>query len=206
MPELDLPFQWDDGTCISPFVPTTGDSVVELAAWIDRSVLPRSSTCTMRVTDLGCGDGTPLLVLCAELFSGRGPKYPLEVMAVGFDIDEGLVAKAKRAADEAASVVPPPHILRHNFAVADLRETDIEKYFPVDEADGHVLFLYLLPDALEIIREMLLKVIRRVRMLVSNRWDLPFLCEWKVGQLNTLHIYCYNDEARKTWAQDLSSG
>ncbi|AAZ13107.1 hypothetical protein, conserved [Trypanosoma brucei brucei TREU927] len=194
MHELELPFQWDDGTCISPFVATSNNTLVALSKWLHDVVLQHGENNSLRLTDLGCGDGAALLQLCCELFLLQTKSCPLHLIAVGVDIDESLITDARRAAADAVAKVPSPHQLQHDFAVADLRGVAVDEYFPLSETDSHVLFLYLLPEALNIIRDKLLEVIQRVRFVVSNRWDIPFFSNWKIGQLHTLNVYSYRGE------------
>ncbi|KAG8341634.1 CheR methyltransferase SAM binding domain [Trypanosoma vivax] len=194
MDGLDLPFQWDDGVCVSPFVASTELSMEMLAQWLDNPSR-LGNTHTLAVTDLGCGNGSALLALSSALFKLRGEVRPLNLSIVGIDIDASLIEAAKQAAAAATTTmtttIPSLHCFKCTFEVADLCQLVVEQYFPREEAAGHVLFLYLLPEALDIIRETLLEALQRVCFLVSNRWEVPFLSQWRVTSVGTLHIYSY---------------
>ncbi|EAN93139.1 hypothetical protein C3747_248g17 [Trypanosoma cruzi] len=192
---MELPFQWDDGNFISPFLASGDDTLRVLAAWLNDSPLLRfQHGGALRLTDLGCGDGSALLSLSAGLFTLRGASgcrdvSPLQLTAVGLDLDEELILAARRRAE--AVIVPPPHRLHCVFETADVRQLDAAQYFPLSESSRHVLFVYLLPEGLEAIREKLLEIISRVALLVSNRWEVPFLARWKRVKLQNLHLYQY---------------
>ncbi|ESL09265.1 hypothetical protein TRSC58_03018 [Trypanosoma rangeli SC58] len=196
---MELPFQWDDGKFISPFVASSADALEVLAAWVkDSPLFQLRRSGSLRLTDLGCGDGAALLSLSAALL--RTPRGtidhadvpPLQLTVVGLDLDGELVLTARRRA--AAMTVPPPHRLHCTFETADVRHLEVARYFPFSEAGGHVLFLYLLPEGLDAIRATLLEIFLRVGLLVSNRWEVPFLAKWKLTQLQGLHLYRYVED------------
>ncbi|ORC89126.1 uncharacterized protein TM35_000131300 [Trypanosoma theileri] len=199
---LDLPFQWDDGKFISPFVASSDEALAELSTWMFNALLlpfkQQQSSATLRLTDLGCGDGHALLSLCAHLFLrwGTNEDSPnassLQMSVAGLDLDETLIDLAKQRVP--SLLVSPPNHLHCVFEVADVRHCEVEQYFPLDERCSHVLFLYLLPEGLEIIRDKLLQAFRRVQFVVSNRWEVPFLSKWKVAELQRMHVYHYSDE------------
>ncbi|RNF27575.1 uncharacterized protein Tco025E_00136, partial [Trypanosoma conorhini] len=118
---MELPFQWDDGKFISPFVASSADALAALAAWMkDSPLLQLQHGGALRLTDLGCGDGAALLSLSAALCAPQGAGdhsddvAPLQLTVVGLDLDEELVLAARRRA--AALTVPPPHRLHCTFA------------------------------------------------------------------------------------------
>ncbi|KEG08822.1 hypothetical protein DQ04_06381000, partial [Trypanosoma grayi] len=128
---LELPFQWDDGNFISPFVSSSDDAVAALAAWMHDSPLLPPHKDALRLTDLGCGDGQALFALSANLFSLRGGSShgdasPLQLTVVGLDLDETLVNAAQQRAG--STVVVPPHQLRCVFESVDVRHCDVDRY------------------------------------------------------------------------------
>ncbi|KAG5504476.1 hypothetical protein JKF63_04928 [Porcisia hertigi] len=85
----DLPFQWEDGTFISPFVAASEEDMKAFAEWITTRCLSpivescsvASSSCAdqrcavsrsheLRLTDLGCGDATAVLSLAQHISKG----------------------------------------------------------------------------------------------------------------------------------------
>ncbi|CUI14083.1 Hypothetical protein, putative [Bodo saltans] len=108
---FELPFQWDDGTFVSPFVRSSGESLQDvggfLAAFLIKKIAHLAenhhTAVEVTVTDLGCGDGQALFDLCPTISSAiinhNEVTVPVTVFGRGVDLDEGLVDIANQRID-----------------------------------------------------------------------------------------------------------
>lgn len=100
--------------------------------------------------DLGCGDGI-VNVEMAKMFGTRG---------VGLDLDETLLSKAI-ALSEAERV----------SELVSFRKQDL---LTADYSEATVLFLYLLPEALEKLKSVLESFIERPGVImIVEMWPIP---------------------------------
>jgi hypothetical protein len=176
--ELDLPFQWDDGVFISPFVRSEDSSATSLVHVL-RCLAEQEgySSTSLSFADLGCGDGKVVFRVAADF-----PSWP----CVGYDLDEDLI---QRATSSAAALSLDPHRVR--FVHSNLLEE------PTKTFEQHqVIFMYLLPDALLLLKEKIeaLFHLPTTLLMVSNNWTIPYLEEFLVPEskgsaLNGIRLY-----------------
>ncbi|CDJ33700.1 uncharacterized protein EMH_0055680 [Eimeria mitis] len=105
------------------------------------------------VYDLGCGDGR-FIIECCRLTNCSG---------VGVELDESLLEKATRNASRAPNI--RAKFLQRDFVAPGL-----------DLAEATVIFLYLLPEALDMLLPRLRELARTssaLRCIVTLRWALP---------------------------------
>ncbi|CAD2220803.1 hypothetical protein AGDE_00759 [Angomonas deanei] len=207
---MELPFQWDDGNFISPFVRSTEEDMRLLVQHLYDTVWGpqilksnHGSTFRLRMVDLGCGDGAALLFLYQSLtqlwkaqHSTDGKVLVVEVC--GIDLDEELVEQACASAQE----TPESTAVKVSFVfrTEDVRYCSLDQYFPKFEAtagDGTdvvlqpLLFLYLLPEALEALEKYISEIMNdRHHIVVSNRWTIPYFPETQLTVLeHHIHVY-----------------
>jgi SAM-dependent methyltransferase len=121
----------------------------ELCKAVSERQLLRGDWKDQIVYDLGCGDGKVNIQLAKE-FGTRG---------VGLDLDGHLISQANALA-ESEEV---NHLV--SFKVEDILKTDL--------SDATVLFLYLLPDALEKLKPILeLALAQPGVILIVEQWPL----------------------------------
>lgn len=223
----DFPFQWDDGTFISPFVAASEVDMEMFAGWIVARYLATLTThnahtvaagrrLEMRLTDLGCGDATALLSLVQYVRKGwrelettveGSLQSSLHLLVTGVELDDALLAKAEDNATSFASCIASPTSspvsVETHFVNADIRFADVDVYFPRHVAipsllnesttqvltPPYVLYMYLLPDALVMLREKLVEVLRRGWVVASNRWPIPGLDHLLKEQAGHVHVY-----------------
>lgn len=147
----------------------------------------------------------------------------LHITTFGADLDETLVEQAAIASKAASGGDSPNVKVTHTFTCEDIRHCDLAVHFPpsetgefeecvmldTDGGDGaeelgrdrgcvhvrapSVLYLYLIPEGLEAIKEAVLSIAGpRGWVVVSNRWAVPYLQEAsltveKVGLVTVYH-------------------
>ena len=148
-----LPFQWDDGVFISPFVATDPDTISGLASLVGSAITRNVSSATtsllphvITLLDLGCGDGRVVLeaaeaVAQSAAAGAYGPQVTVRhVSALGLDLDEALIDRAKLLAlnrsshrSAAGAAVGDPSLLpketttiSYRFEVQDLLQLTAE--------------------------------------------------------------------------------
>ena len=177
---FELPFGWDDGKFVSPFVTSGPESTLQLVEILQDVALcgPLATLQKCRIVDLGCGDGTVLHAAVTNISW---------LSAVGYDLDESLIAKAQAqfGSDD-----------RLRFEVADFVDS-----FESIASRTDVVFAYLLPEALEILRPGVLKATSHwggaasgaaaspIQCIISNRWDIPYLEPFLVSSVGHLNVY-----------------
>ncbi|CAJ04977.1 conserved hypothetical protein [Leishmania major strain Friedlin] len=234
----DLPFQWDDGNCISPFVASSEADTEAFAAWLtERYLSPivqhitaSSRGCAhqlcavsqpheMRLTDLGCGDAAAALTLVQHLrkgwctLQGATADAPspdgascLRILLTGIDLDDALLdtAAANMSAFTAAAASPLSSLvsIETHLLSQDIRAADLNVCFPRCVQGGaasfcaptrppYVLYMYLLPDALALLREKLVDIMERGWVVASNRWPIPGLEAFLRDRAGNVHIYLH---------------
>lgn len=214
----DFPFQWDDGNFISPFVAASADDMKAFAAWLTQRYLTALRGASrrpleMRVTDLGCGDAAAVLALAQYLHRGwtelqatagadAVPNTPLRLLVTGVELDETLLVQAEENASvfahTVAAATSSPLAVETHFVNADIRSADLDVYFPrrlphpsssVAASLPYVLYMYLLPDALEMLREKLEEVLQRGWVVASNRWPIPGMEAALKDCVGHVHVY-----------------
>lgn len=132
---------------VSPFRATPLEKLREFCEAVSELGLLKGEWKDQVVYDLGCGDGIVNVEL-AKLFGTRG---------VGLDLDESLVAKA----NELAESQQVSHIV--SFLKQDI--------LTADYSDATILFMYLLPEALEKLKSVLESfLLLGDKLLVIEMW------------------------------------
>lgn len=146
--------------------PCQTDDVV-IAAILEVAALSPSSY----LFDLGCGDGR----ICTEASIKYGCR------SCGVEIEHGLVAAFRqRIQDQNLSSLV-------TAISGDLCEVDISA--------ATVIVLYLLPDAIELIRDRLMRALNRGVVLICHTWGLRGLAPTKrlyCGEWNNVTLLYYD--------------
>lgn len=180
---FELPFQWDDGQYVSPFVRSSRDTLDELGHFIAQNLrCSMSGSHEIVVTDLGCGDGTALFGICRALHSkycdaSQSNSAIYAVTGYGYDLDADLVDLASQASSSFCADAP---LVRFHFAVRDIcsmTAVDVLMEEGTSPPRRHVVFVYLLTTALEQLKELVMALLPRVEMFISNSWSVPYLQE-----------------------------
>lgn len=180
--EFELPFQWQSGNYISPFVASSDESIAELLGLLkDLFHLNAEDT----VVDIGSGDGRVLLAVHQQF----------QCRCVGLELDEELVTKSKEnliAQQKAAGSHFGSDAV--SFQVADCTDPKVVSALV---ADASVIVAYLLPEGLSSMQAILEPLMRRsqsagsspdsahlsaprLRGLVVKRWSVPYLSDLAV--------------------------
>lgn len=175
-----LPFQWEADGFVAPYVRTTDDDLAELVRYIqhetDYAALLTDNDGGERgmICDLGCGNGCVLRILCRAL---RCP-------GLGIDLDEVLISEAVAAASGESG--PRLHFVHGDMA----------GMLPAQWRDVTMLYVYLLPEAHDIIERCVAEkrdAGRPLRLVVSNRWPLLFMHRFPEYSLRRcgshMHLY-----------------
>ena len=215
-----LPFQWDDGVFISPFVATDPETIHGLAGLVENLVgfdasPTASSLCDITLIDLGCGDGRVVAHVAAVIAQRRLPTVA-RISALGLDLDEGLIVKAKSSVAMVDGGEGP--IVELRFEVQDLLQVSASDVLskaassssrlhsegrPQQQRDIIVVFAYLLPEALLLLKPLISALVTKVTCVVSNRWDIPYLTPWqRPAAFPGLNVYasavCDSEEEQKS--------
>lgn len=231
---FELPFQWDDGTFVSPFVRSAASGLPPLGQYIAThlSTHPPVPTVTTSgreegegtaddhkaavvvqdndneewiITDLGCGDGTALFGIVSELTrllsvktsNGEPLSHSVTVKGVGYDLDSDLV-------DLAGTLVPPgasDH--QYQFFVKDLGQVAANDVLMESAVRcRHVVFVYLLTSALEVLRDLMEDVLRKVELLISNSWSIPYFEDHLVARVGEHWVYRWSGNSTKARESD----
>lgn len=137
---------WDLRGFVSPF---QGTSLEKIRAIVEAIQVTENDV----VFDLGCGDGR-FIIECCRLTSCSG---------VGVELDSSLFARAKRNASRVEGI-------RASFIQCDFIASTL------DLSEATVIFLYLLPEALQLLLPKLCHLARTstaLRCIVSICWALP---------------------------------
>lgn len=195
---FELPFQWDDGTFVSPFVRSSGETLQDVGGFVATSLVKRirewASLCSdsrieVVVTDLGCGDGQALFDLCPKIADtlrrdlsatslGHASAIPpVTVFGRGVDLDEELVTVANQRVSEEMNKAPTA---AYTFEVADICAMTADSIVtPASGGDNvlriHVVFVFLLTTALEQLEPLITTLLPEVEFFISNSWSVPYL-------------------------------
>ena len=227
--DFPLPFQWDDGVYVSPFVTSSdvagGELVAFLASAASASVARRGSASDNQPTgeaaavavaerseleflDLGCGDGRVVHAMAAASAANGEAKPALAfTTCVGLDLDPDLVAAANAIW---LSVPRPPSSPKVLFVQGDFLSEELNPRI----ASAHVVFCYLLPEALTALRPLFLELTghwrpaavtsaeeaaggqlrlprggRQLQYLITNTWPIPYLASFEVARSEKLVVY-----------------
>ena len=159
---------------LAPFNPTADDAIaaaLRLAALVPSDVL----------LDLGCGDGRLLL---AAACSCPG------VRARGVEADAELVRRARARVSEAAASGDA------SVAAAAAR-VSVEQgdACAASASDVSVVFVYLVPRGLELVRPLLDAVRRRGGRVVSNMFRVPGWAHDAHEVVRGCNVYLYNAQS-----------
>ncbi|KAL8438168.1 hypothetical protein ACSSS7_000403 [Eimeria intestinalis] len=162
---------WDRGGFLSPFQATPVEKIHAIIKAVQL-------TDKDYVFDLGCGDGR-FIIECCRLTSCAG---------LGVDLDEGLIAKARANAAAAGNI-------RAEFHLGNFLD------HAVDLLPATVIFVYLLPEALQLLAPRVQALIRTspsLRCIVSLGWPLYALEASTVDRERRFFLYQREDLRRQT--------
>lgn len=161
---------WDRGGFVSPFQGTPVEKIHAIAKTLE---LTKEDV----VYDLGCGDGR-FIIECCSLTGCAG---------VGIDLDEGLVAKARRNAAAAGKISA-------EFLQGDFLDEKL------DLLPATVIFVYLLPEALMLLAPRIEDLVRKstsLRSIVSLCWPLCGVKASVSDSANRVFLYLIEDLRRQ---------
>mmetsp|Transcript_14089 Transcript_14089/g.16253 ORF Transcript_14089/g.16253 Transcript_14089/m.16253 type:complete len:230 (+) Transcript_14089:51-740(+) len=214
---FDLPFQWDDGTFVSPFVRSAAAGLPPLGLYLTTHMLKGREGHQEQdekdeewvISDLGCGDGTALFGIIEEMQRQlhASARHGVHIRGVGYDLDAALVEMAIAAA--------PQHCgqFHHHQGGSEGQSSsgDLYQFFVQDlgqmSADDvlnggllsttvslrrHVVFVYLLTSALEVLQDLIEALLARVEVLISNSWSIPYLEKYLVAKVGEHWVYQWN--------------
>ena len=126
------------------------------------------------LVDLGCGDGR-VLAAASQAAGCRG---------IGYEYDEGIASKAKKLIEDSG--------LTHLVAIFHQSALEAEL------KDANIVFVYLVPSGLEIMREKLLQAYKAGAVIVSNMFAaLPAIEPLHVHKTrHGLKLYFYGPKDR----------
>ncbi len=203
---FELPFGWDDGHFIAPFVATRVDTLSDVL-----SALARLPSGALRAgetfVDAGCGDGRVALFVAQAAFPAAVPSVPesescdrddpatpnaAHAVVLGIDLDDQLIDTA-RARAAALGLAPP----RVSFVCGDIRDA------VATLAAADVVFLYMLPG--DVLSDIVAKVTAhwaaptgcsssampaRCRAVLSNTWPVQCLARFEAFRIGEIYAYC----------------
>ena len=165
VPGLPIPAMGQSSS-LAPFVATPPDVVDRMLA------LARTDRSDV-VYDIGCGDGR-IVIAAARKYGARG---------VGIDIDEGLIAKARAAAEAAG--------------VSQLVSFRVQDAMTVDVSEATVVTLYLLASSNAKLRPLFTAKLRSGARIVAHNYPVGGGWEPEVvdnftdaaGTMRTLYLW-----------------
>lgn len=151
---------------LAPYVATPEDVV-------DRMLMLARTGRSDVVYDLGCGDGR-IVIAAAQKYGARG---------VGIDIDEGLIARARAAAEAAG--------------VSQLVSFRVQDAMTVDVSDATVVTLYLLAASNAKLRPLITARLRPGARIVAHNypvgggWEPEVVDNFidRAGTMRTLYLW-----------------
>lgn len=158
---------WLEGDSLAPPCQSEDDVISSILDLVTPYLHPTST-----FYDLGCGDGR-ICIAATTRFS---------CFSVGVEIEEYLIEKFNISVSSLGleSKVKVVH--------GDLQLIDLE--------DASVISIYLLPEAIELIREKLLHALTRGCIIVCNTWGIKGLkpdSTITVGYANNVPLFLYKN-------------
>lgn len=160
-------FGWMEGDSLAPPCQSEDEVIEQMLQIITPFITPASY-----LFDLGCGDGR-ICIAASERFGCR---------SCGIEIEAVLVEKFRTDIERTN--------LSHLVSAinGDLLQVDIDP--------ATVIIVYLLPEALELIKIKLVSFLRRGGILLCNSWGLKGIKEIEKrtgGFANNVHFYLYDN-------------
>jgi len=164
-----FPFHWLEGDSLAPPCHSEND-VIEPMLDMLSSYLNQNST----FMDLGCGDGR-VCIAATQRFG---------CFSIGVEIEEHLVAEFKSQVSLLS--------LQSKISIVhgDLCNIDFEQ--------SNVISLYLLPEAIELIKDKLICALSKGSIVVCNSWGIRGILPQKVvtaGFCNNVNIFLYTKKS-----------
>ena len=117
------------------------------------------------VVDLGCGDGRALSMMTRAT----------GLHGIGVDLDAALIDVANRTF---AATFPTGATL--SFEIGDLCDESVVASIA---QRATIIFLFLLPSAMEILQDAIKTLCQRAKFVISNKWPVPFLEDFRVAHV-----------------------
>lgn len=158
---------------ISPYRATPIEDLKELCGRLSELKLIDGEWNQQVVYDLGCGDGTVNVELAAT-FGSRG---------TGLDLSEKLIFKATQHAE--------------SRGVSHLVQFKIQDLLTADLSEATIIFLFLLPDALEKLKPILQREfdLRRLLLIVE---------QWPMTHWEDKLVYTHNQGQFRVYTSSVS--
>lgn len=169
-------YPWMEGDSLAPPCHSELDVIQPMLTLIEthQSYLPSDSSQWV-FYDLGCGDGR----VCIEATK------KFHCTSIGVEIEEFLVEKFKQNIERLE-----PEVGKKLSAIhGDLREVDL--------SPGTVISMYLLPEAIELIKDQLIDALKRGAMVVCNSWGLkgiPVKARGYGGPMGNVSFHLYTKD------------
>lgn len=139
----------------------------------DLHIISETSTSDSSFWDLGCGDGVAVVEIATKF----------KIRAIGVDLDANLCRKAELLAVEAGC-----------DSLVEIRRQNFSKYQTIDDFNPAptILFMYLLPEALESLRPALERILasRPTLIIITEVWGVA---QWETNRFHVaesrFHFY-----------------
>jgi predicted RNA methylase len=168
--EHNVPYHWMEGDSLAPPCQTEYEVILTILQTLEPFITDKSV-----LYDLGCGDGRICLLATN--------KY--NCSSVGVEIEPLLMERFQSKIGKSSLFQSKVKAVND-----DLRNISFE-----DDAD--VIVLYLLPEAIELIKEKLIKALKRGCVLLCNSWGIKGVVAKEIiecGFANNVKLHLYTKE------------
>jgi SAM-dependent methyltransferase len=171
-------FQWMEGDSLAPPCQSEVDVITPMLDFIAQHIPQTfiSEPQNAIFYDLGCGDGRVCLA-ATKKFNCR---------SIGVEIEEFLIERFQKK----LTLLQLEHMVQ--IVHGDLRDVSFEL-----GSSGTVISMYLLPEALELIKEKLLDALRDGAIVVCNSWGLKGITPTAKsvgGETNNVNFFLYTKD------------
>ena len=163
----ELPYHWLEGDSLAPPCQTDSETITALLELIKPFASPESI-----LYDLGCGDGR-ICIKATERY---------ECKSIGVEIEPPLVEKFQKKIE--TSELLKAKVTAKNDSLLEV---------PFEE-DATIIVLYLLPEAIELIRDKLIRCLERNAVVVCNNWGIKGVQPTNIihcGFANNVKLFLY---------------
>lgn len=169
-------YPWMEGDSLAPPCHSEFDVIQPMLNLIEehKSYLPQDASSWV-FYDLGCGDGR----VCIEATK------KFHCQSIGVEIETFLVDKFKQNITK----LEPFLASKLSVVLGDLREVDL--------SNGTVISMYLLPEAIELIKDKLIDALSKGAMIVCNSWGLkgiPVKVRGYGGPMGNVSFHLYTKD------------
>lgn len=175
---------WLEGDSLAPPCQVDADTVRSILDFLQTSVTEKDV-----VYDLGCGDGR--IPIAAS--------YRFGCKSVGIEIEERLTDIFKRymsrISESSTLSLSETTYNGSNRSLSDLVFVRTEDLLTSDISDATVIVVYLLPESVELIKDLLIACLRRGCTVVCNSWGLRGLRCADTSGCGNLTLFKYTKDS-----------